>query len=367
MSAETPATIAGRAKRVRQQTVSDLAEMIEQARASLTGKGCRVYVAKDATDALNYLAGVLREKKTVVKSRALTADEIGLEPFLTAREMTVTGSNAGEWMLELLAMPAAHPRRPTAGLGRLLTPAVLARVVEEGGLRPYLSVPAGAALSANEVLEAVRKKIRQVMLRAEVGITDAEAIVVETGTVFLAEDDGDARIASNLPYTHVVVAGVEKLTGTIADALAVLRAVSLFGFGRPLTRYVTGISGPSRTADIAFKITLGMHGPKEVYVVLVDNGRTQAVQKGFAEALYCLQCGACLGSAKAAGLPPETAGGSSWPYPGAAGKLLAALFGNNRHRPVFREKTFCGCPLEIDVPGMLARAGGTGKEELSSV
>jgi len=367
----TAAEIAARARQVREKTVADLPGMIEQAKISLASKGCRVYVAQDAAAALDYLAEALRGKKTAVQSRALAAGEIGLAPFLAGKGMTVTRSNAGEWVLSLLGRPPAHPRRPAAGLERLLTPAVLNKIVEEGGLRPYLSAApagiaapaetapsaemapaAGIAPPASEVFEAVRKKIRQAMLEAEVGITGADAVAVETGTIFLAEDDGDARIASNLPYTHVVVAGVEKLTGTIADALAVIRAVSLFGFGRPLTRYVTGISGPSRTADIEFKITRGMHGPKEVHVVLLDNGRMHAAPNGFAEALYCLHCGFCLGPAAEPG-PPQTCPAPCWPYPGAVGKLLAALLGNGRRRPVVREEEFSGCPLGISIPEII--------------
>jgi L-lactate utilization protein LutB len=354
MSGETTSAIARLARQVREKTVLDLPGVIERAREALTEKGCQVCVAEDTSGALNYLAGIFRGKKTAVKSRALTADEIGLGPFLAARGVSVTATNAAEWVLEKLALPAAHPRRPAAGLGWLVTSAVSARIGEQAELRPYLSGSPGA-LPGGEVWEAVRKKIRQEILRAEVGITGAEAIAAETGTVFLAENDGDARIASNLPPVHVVIAGIESLTVTVADALAVVRAVSLFGFGRPLARYVTGISGPSRTADIEFKITLGMHGPREVHVVLVDNGRARAVREGFAEALLCLQCGACLGSVQAVDLPSEVGAGLPWPHPGAAGRLRAALFGNNRYRPVFRENEFFGCPLGIDIPAMLAR------------
>lgn len=111
---------------------------------------------------------------------------------------------------------------------------------------------------------------RAALLNAKVGITGATAVVAETGTVILAEDDGYGRMVSNLPYTHVVVAPLCKLVNRLEDGLATAREYAQKMLGKPLPRYVSGISGPSKTGDVEFVIVPGMHGPGRVHIILLD-------------------------------------------------------------------------------------------------
>lgn len=169
----------------------------------------------------------------------------------------------------------------------------------------------------------------------------------------------------------MVVAGLEVLTDTVAAAATVVRAVSLYGYGHPLSNYVSAISGPSRTGDIEFKLVPGMHGPKKVHVVLLDNGRAAAAAGERRAALCCLHCGACLdpadlgrsgpardnfpGQNAVLKHPPAFPPYPPWPYSGAAGRLWAALLGGGQAGVITAPDSFTGCPLGIDVPGMLAR------------
>ena len=109
---------------------------------------------------------------------------------------------------------------------------------------------------------------REAILTARVGITGIDAVVTETGTLLLVENDGDARMVSNMPPVHVAVVGADAVVNDLADGWARVREVSRARYNVPLARYVTAISGPSRTGDIEFTIALGMHGPGEVHVIL---------------------------------------------------------------------------------------------------
>lgn len=111
---------------------------------------------------------------------------------------------------------------------------------------------------------------REEIYRAPFGLTGATAVAAENGAIVLAEEDGYGRVISNLPFTHICVTTPDKVVASLEDAMLLCRAYARFLLGRPLSRYVSVITGPSKTADIAFTLVKGMHGPKHVHVVLVD-------------------------------------------------------------------------------------------------
>ncbi|HEY3368961.1 MAG TPA: lactate utilization protein [Symbiobacteriaceae bacterium] len=135
---------------------------------------------------------------------------------------------------------------------------------------------AEAALAAKGVVTAVYGPSRPaatgrgLLLQAKVGVTGATAVVAESGTVILAEDDGYGRLVSNLPYTHVVLAPVYKLVERIEDGMAAATQYARLVLGKPTPRYISGISGPSKTGDIEFVIVPGMHGPGRVHIILLE-------------------------------------------------------------------------------------------------
>lgn len=110
---------------------------------------------------------------------------------------------------------------------------------------------------------------RATLMTADVGITGASALVLETATALLAADDAYGQLVSDLPYTHVVVAEAFKLVRTLGEGLALVRRWSEACLGRPVPHYIGGVSGPSRTGDIEMTIVQGMHGPGKVHLVLL--------------------------------------------------------------------------------------------------
>ncbi len=139
-----------------------------------------------------------------------------------------------------------------------------------------------------------RDKLRDSFLKADIGITGGNILIADTGTLVLVTNEGNADLATSLPPVHIAIVGVEKVVPTLDDAVAVLKLLARSATGQKITTYTQFITGPSRSADIELKTQIGVHGPKELHFVLVDNGRTvMRDDPAFREALRCIKCGAC--------------------------------------------------------------------------
>lgn len=180
-------------------------KVINKARQALQDKGCQVLITNRQQEMLDYIAGLVGPGNGAVMAGFDLARELNIKEGLQQRGVAV---------------------QDTPGCGK------------------------------------------DAILAARVGITGIDAVVTETGTLLLVENDGDSRMASNMPPVHVAVVGADAVVKELADGWARVRAVSRARYNVPLARYVTAISGPSRTADIELKMALGMHGPGEVHVIL---------------------------------------------------------------------------------------------------
>lgn len=174
-------------------------------------------------------------------------------------------------------------------VGRLdEVPAVLARIAAEKGAREVVGWdPAAlgwdlrAALAPHDLVvllapprdgEADRRRHREEAARAPLGVTGADWVLAETGTLILLSGPGRPRSTSLLPDTHVAVFGPAALVETLEQVGVMLEAhhadpARVDGGGA-----ITFITGPSRTADIELTLTRGVHGPKEVHAIFVDAG-----------------------------------------------------------------------------------------------
>jgi len=101
----------------------------------------------------------------------------------------------------------------------------------------------------------------------DVGITAAQAAIAETGTLVLVAESERHRLVSLLPPVHIAMVHARNVVLTIADALSQLRRED----PKEMSRAITFITGPSRTADIELTLTVGVHGPKELYVIVIDD------------------------------------------------------------------------------------------------
>jgi len=268
----------------RMTVVHDLPDLLNEAGEKLTKNGCRVHLAADAAGARNVLAGLLQGEKLAVRSYSKTLQEIGFDELAAGLNLKVFRTCVAEIVMDRLENNrAGYPPLPLINCAREETGRALQ---EELGAE-------GETSDLAELGRLLKDRIRENIIGSGVGVTGVNGLAAETGTLLLAEEEGNARNVSNLPPRHIAVLGIEKVHGTVAEALAAVCSAAAHGAGQKVPACISLISGPSRTGDIGFRLVYGMHGPREVHVVLLDNGRRFLLQQGFGDMLQCIDCGAC--------------------------------------------------------------------------
>jgi L-lactate dehydrogenase complex protein LldG len=273
---------------IRKNSVNNLAKLLSQTREALKGKGCHVYLADRGEDAQQTIKNLLSGQEKVVRTYSNALREISFDALLGEAGIRVFKSHMGEIIAEITAGQSAS----ATGRHPFLPHIDLSREVVTQALQKFLNTEGNSA--AEELNKAAHRKIKENILQCEFGVTGSNGIAAENGTLIIAEDEGNCRAVSNLPYRHLAVVGIEKIAYSVEDSLKTLECQCIYGLGKAAPTYYSLISGPSRTGDIECRITFGMHGPKEVHVVLLDSGRLNLVDQGFGDVLKCIDCGACF-------------------------------------------------------------------------
>ncbi|HWQ43789.1 MAG TPA: LUD domain-containing protein [Desulfosporosinus sp.] len=312
--------LASQVQDIKSAIATNLKASVEKAVSSLEGKGCHVIIAQDAREAQEQILKILAGNQRVAMSKNSVFTEIALREYLKSNKVEILDTDLGEKVVGTKV--DVHP-----WIASINTP-----------------------IPNKEWVAQIKDQIKQQVAHMEYGITGAEAIVEQNGTLALLESEGNIRFTSNLPYNHIVVAGIDKIVPSLEDALTICRAISVYGMGKDILKYLTFISGPSRTADIEFRMVQGMHGPKEVYIILLDNGRLSASENQQWDLLKCLHCGGCL-----VDCPKYLAEGleRGYYYTGKRAKVLAAFLEGSKQAA----DTDCGdcslcnkiCPTGIQV------------------
>ena len=271
---------------IKAQAIESLPDLLAQFKEEATKAGATVHEARDAAAARQRILEIVqsRQAKRVVKSKSMLTEEIELNKTLAKAGIDVVETDLGEWIIQLAGERPSHFVGPAMHKTREEVAELFSRVVG----RPLPSDP--------EVLVRVaRQELRQAFISADVGISGANIAIADTGTLVIVTNEGNSRLVTTLPPVHIAVVGIEKIVPDLMTAAAILKYLPKSAAGQKITSYVSFITGPSRTADIELTLTTGVHGPKEVHIVLVDNGRNRLRDDAeFREALHCVKCGACL-------------------------------------------------------------------------
>lgn len=267
-----------RAKNIKWKAIETLDKQLETFEAQISRRGAKVIWAEDAAQALNAIGAICAEKKckTLVKSKSMVTEEIHLNAFLEKQGIESVETDLGEYIQQLDGEPPYH----------IVTPAMhkskedVARLfAEKLGTDPKAS--------PEELTLTARNLLREKYVQAEVGVTGANFIIADIGAVAVTENEGNARLSCSLPKTHIVIAGIEKVIPSMSDLGLFWPLLATFGTGQQVTVYNTIISGPRQPGET--------DGPDEMYVILLDNGRTNILaNEKQRESLYCIRCGACL-------------------------------------------------------------------------
>jgi iron-sulfur cluster protein len=338
--------LAEEVKLIKEASVQQMAELARKAGGNIEENRGKSYIAKTAGDALKIIGDIVGKGRLVVKAKSMTADEILLREHLEESGNEVFETDLGEFIIQKLGQRPMH----------ILSPAI--HVPREDVARLFSQIT-GQNLEPDidKLVATARELLREKFFKADVGISSANVVAADTGTLFLIENEGNIRLATGAPPVHIALVGMEKLVPTLEDAFKVSEVTWRYA-NYTVPSYVSMISGPSKTGDIEKVITYGVHGPKEFHVIFLDDGRTHLARDPvLRQALYCLRCGGCLYECPVFGL---TAGYFGDKYFAGIGAVWAAEVTGNMEKSASMAYTCltCGrckvrCPMKIDVPEMI--------------
>jgi iron-sulfur cluster protein len=340
------AKLAEEVREIKEKAIGQMDKLAEQACQVIEANHGKAYIARTADDALNIIGGLVGSGKLIVKAKSMTSEEIGLREHLEEGGNEVYETDLGEFIVQKLGSRPMH----------ILAPAV--HVPKEDVAKLFSEIT-GQELPADvEVLVATaRKLLREKFFKADIGISGANVVAADTGSLFLIENEGNIRLTTSAPPVHIALVGMEKLVPTLDEAWKVAQVTWRYA-NYTIPQYISIVSGPSSTGDIEKVITYGAHGPGEFHVIFLDGGRTElAKHTGLSQVLYCLRCGGCLYECPVFGV---TAGHFGDKYFAGVGAVWAAMITGDREKAASLAYTCltCGrckvrCPMKIDVPQMV--------------
>ncbi|MCB0699198.1 MAG: iron-sulfur cluster-binding protein [Chitinophagaceae bacterium] len=329
-----------RAKNIKWKTIENLDKYLEQFETNFTKNGGKVIWAENADEALAAIKEICEAKnaKQVVKSKSMVTEEIHLNDFLTEYGIESVETDLGEYIQQLDGEAPYH----------IVTPAMhkskedVAKLFHEKlGVEPNLP--------PSELTQIARVKLREKYITSEIGITGGNFLIADTGSVCVSENEGNARLTTAFPKTHIAIVGIEKMLPSINDLPLFWPLLATYGTGQKVTVYNTIFSGAKRKDET--------DGPEEMYVILLDNGRTNLLRKEVRESMYCIRCGSCLNVCPVY----KNIGGHAYgtTYSGPIGSVITPhLKGMNDFKHLSNASSLCGncteaCPVKINIHEML--------------
>jgi len=271
-----------RGREIKEYSIENYEELLNQAIESFTRNDIDVRLAKTSDDALNIIDELLGEYETdsIAKAKSNTLGEINLKGHFADTDIDIVETDLGDRILQLKRTDnkPVHPTGPASHLNI----SKITDIVND-------SLDVDVSPEAHEIMQAVRSDVLKRLESARVGISGANAIAAEEGSLVMVHNEGNISIVS-LKDLHIIVAGIDKIVPCLEDAISIVKLETIFATGNYVTSYMNVISGPSKTADIEKKLLKNMYGAEKVVVILLDNGRSDADP----ECLYCIGCGNCV-------------------------------------------------------------------------
>jgi L-lactate dehydrogenase complex protein LldF len=262
----------GGLKSAKTAVTDDLDRHLDHFQAAAERVGATVHRAVGADDANRIVQDLARRRgvSLIAKSKSMVSEEIEFNHALGEFDVEVVETDLGEWIVQKRGERPSHMVMPAVHLSRRQVGQVVSDAL-------------GREVSRDDIpaqVSAARDAIRETFFQAGLGVSGANALIAETGTVMMSTNEGNGRLCASLPPVHVVLAGIEKLVPSFDDAMTQLRLLARSGTGQRITTYTTFMTGP----------TPG----HELHIILLDNGRSaMAMRPEFVDALHCIRCAAC--------------------------------------------------------------------------
>ena len=319
-----------RAKNIKWRAIETLDQQLENFELNFTKRGGKVIWAEDATQAIEEVIKICKEKncKKLVKSKSMVTEEVHLNSELEKNGIESVETDLGEYIQQLDGEAPYH----------IVTPAMHKNKEDVAKLfHEKLGTPIN--LSPEQLTLVARDILREKYVEAEIGVTGANFIISDIGAIAITENEGNARLTCAYPKTHIVIVGIEKVIPSLTDLGLFWPLLSTFGTGQKVTVYNTIVTGPKQSNEL--------DGPEEMYVILLDNGRTNILENPKQrESLYCIRCGACLNACPIY----KNIGGHAYgaTYSGPIGSVITPnLQGMDDFKHLSYASSLCGACTEV--------------------
>jgi L-lactate dehydrogenase complex protein LldF len=337
---------------IKQHVLEHLDTLLPEVEAKLQANGAKVHWAATAEAACAAVLGIMQARGAtkMVKAKTMVSEEIELAHFLEKHGIEALETDLGEFIVQIDHDHPSHIVRPIIHKNRR----EIATSFEKHGLGAYNDDP-------QTITRRAREFLRQKYLQADVGLTGANFVSVESGRLVLVTNEGNSRFSLAAPKVHIALVGIEKLVPRDRDLGLLLNLLARSATAQQLTVYTEFISGPKSAAQ--------PDGPEEMHVIFVDNGRSEVLASECKEILRCIRCGACMNVCpvyrQASGHAYRTV------YPGPVGAVLSPLLAGKKFPELAdlpKASSLCGacnevCPVDIPIPDLLLRLRDKGKRE----
>ncbi|MEO6003195.1 MAG: LutB/LldF family L-lactate oxidation iron-sulfur protein [Opitutus sp.] len=337
---------------IKQHVIENLDTYLPQVEAKLQANGAQVHWAATGEDACAAVLKIMQARGAtkMVKAKTMVSEEIELAHYLEKHGMEALETDLGEFIVQIDHDHPSHIVRPIIHKNRR----EIAQSFEREGLGAYNDDP-------QTITRRARNFLRQKYLEADVGLTGANFVSVESGRLVLVTNEGNSRFCLAATKCHIALVGIEKLVPRDKDLSLLLNLLARSGTAQQLTVYTEFITGPKSPTQT--------DGPEEMHVIFVDNGRTDVLATECRDILRCIRCGACLNVCPVY----RQASGHAYRsvYPGPVGAVLSPLLAGEKFSALAdlpKASSLCGacnevCPVNIPIPDLLLRLRDKGKRE----
>jgi L-lactate dehydrogenase complex protein LldF len=331
------------AEQIKDHTLANLDHYLEMFEQNAVASGAKVHWAQTPKQATDTIISICKshDAKSVTRAKSMLGEEIGLSEALADAGIERVETDLAEHIIQLANEPPSH----------IVVPAMHKTREEVAELFTQHHANPHKTDDVAELVESARRELRPKYVAADIGISGANFLIADTGSICTVTNEGNAELTTTLPKVHIVNVGIEKIVPSMEHCAVFIRLLSRAALGTEITQYTTFYNGPKRDDDV--------DGPKELHIVLVDNRRTEILDSFMRPMLRCIRCGACMNHCpvfNAVGGHPY-----GFVYPGPMGAILTpAMTSLEQAGDLPNACTLNGrcqevCPVNIPLPDMMRK------------